>query len=258
MRPMSDPLFLDVGNTARKIAWRRIEGEGPEIVWLGGLRSDMLATKATHLDAFARRTGRAFTRFDYSGHGESAGRFADGTISAWLEDALAVLKNVVRHRPLLVGSSMGGWISLLAARILAEEGRPPVGLVLIAPAPDFTERLMWAEFSEEIRATILREGQWSRPSAYGEPMPIARALIEDGRRHLLLDGMIDIEAPIHILQGMADPDVPWSHAATLIERLARTDATLTLIKDGDHRLSRPQDLDKLVDAIEEMIATAGA
>jgi pimeloyl-ACP methyl ester carboxylesterase len=250
---MSDPLFIEAGDPPTRIAYRREEGDGPEIVWLGGFRSDMVATKASHLADWARRQGRAFTRFDYAGHGESAGRFEDGTISRWLGDAFAVIERVVRHRPLLVGSSMGGWLSLLAARRFAAEGRPLAGLVLIAPAPDFTERLMWDAFPEVIRTQIMAEGYWPRPSQYGDPVPITRALIEDGRHHLLLDGPLHISAPVHILQGMADEDVPWQHAMRLVERLPQDDVTMTLIKDGDHRLSRPQDLDRLVDAIEGMI-----
>lgn len=252
---MSDPLFIEAGEPPTRIAYRREPGEGPEIVWLGGFRSDMVATKASHLADWARRSGRAFTRFDYSGHGESGGRFEDGTISRWLSDADAVITGVVGHRPLLIGSSMGGWISLILARRLAAAGQPVAGLVLIAPAPDFTERLMWDAFPDAIRARIMTEGAWHRPSQYGEPVPITRALIEDGRRHLLLDGPLHIAAPVHILQGMADEDVPWQHAMRLVERLPREDVTLTLIKDGDHRLSRPQDLDRLVDAIERMIGT---
>jgi len=250
---MTDPLFIDVesGGNARRIAVRRLAGAGPEIVWLGGFRSDMLATKASHIEDWGRAGGRAVTRFDYSGHGESGGRFEDGTISQWLEDALAVVERVVEHGPLLVGSSMGGWLALLAARRLAGTAKAPVGLVLVAPAADFTEALMWSQFPEAVKAEIVAKGQWLRPSAYAPgPYPITRALIEDGRRHLLLGKAIAPGCPVHILQGMSDPDVPWNHAMTLMERLASDDVTMTLIKDGDHRLSRPQDLAKLIEAIE--------
>jgi pimeloyl-ACP methyl ester carboxylesterase len=249
---MPDPLFLDVGPPpdVRRIAFRRQPGAGPELVWLGGFRSDMLATKASHLAAFAAETGRAFTRLDYSGHGESGGRFEDGTIGAWLEDARAVVDRVVEGRPVLVGSSMGGWIALLLARALAGGPRAPAGLVLVAPAADFTERLMWDRFPARIRREIERHGSFLRPSDYGEPYPITRRLIEEGREHLILDGSIELGCPVHILQGMADPDVPWQHAMTLTEHLVGDDVTVTLIKDGDHRLSRPQDLDKLVEAVE--------
>jgi alpha-beta hydrolase superfamily lysophospholipase len=250
-----DPLFLDFDppGAQRRLAYRRIAGRGPEVVWLGGFRSDMLATKAGHLADWALSNGRAFTRFDYSGHGESGGRFEDGTIGRWLEETLAVIDHVVQGRPLLVGSSMGGWVALLAARRLAETGRAPAGLVLIAPAVDFTERLMWAAFPDDVRREIMEAGSWMRPSDYSpDPYPITRALIEDGRRHLLLDKALGLGCPVHILQGMADPDVPWQHAMALVEHLASDDVTVTLVKDGDHRLSRPQDLAKLVEAVETL------
>jgi len=250
---MSDPLFLDVGEGAerRAIAWRRQDGGGPEVVWLGGFRSDMQATKATHLSEWGARAGRAVTRFDYSGHGESGGHFSDGTIGRWLDEALAIIAGAVAGPPILVGSSMGGWIALLAARRLAGTPKAPAGLVLIAPAADFTERLMWAAFPTDVRREVMETGFWLRPSAYSpEPYPITRGLIEDGRRHLVLDAGLALGCPVHILQGMADPDVPWQHAMLLTERLASDDVTVTLIKDGDHRLSRPQDLDKLVEAVE--------
>lgn len=251
------PEFLDVGagDGARRIAWRRSEGRGPDIVWLGGFRSDMLATKAGHLAGWAARAGRGIVRLDYSGHGESGGAFENGTIGAWLEDALAVIERAVRGPTVLVGSSMGGWIALLAARRLAGTARAPAGLVLIAPAVDFTEHLMWARFPDAVRREIIETGRWMRPSAYApEPYPITRRLIEEGRSHLLLDGAIGVGCPVHILQGMADPDVPWQHAMRLVERLASDDVTMTLIKEGDHRLSRPQDLDKLVEAVEGIVA----
>jgi alpha-beta hydrolase superfamily lysophospholipase len=249
----SDPLFLELGppGVQRRLAYRRIAGRGPEVVWLGGFRSDMLATKASHLAEWALSNGRAYTRFDYSGHGESGGRFEDGTIGGWLEETLAVVDRVVEGRPLLVGSSMGGWLALLAARRLAETSRAPAGLVLIAPAVDFTERLMWDAFPGDVRREIMEAGSWMRPSSYSpEPYPIMRGLIEEGRRHLLLDKALGLGCPVHILQGMDDPDVPWQHAMALVEHLASDDVTVTLVKDGDHRLSRPQDLAKLVEAVE--------
>jgi pimeloyl-ACP methyl ester carboxylesterase len=221
------------------------------MVWLGGFRSDMRATKAEALDAWAAARGRALLRFDYTGHGESGGRFEDATLSVWLADTLAMLAAAGGPSPVLVGSSMGGWLALLAARALAASGRPLSGLVLIAPAVDFTERLMWARFPEAVRAQILEQGHWLRASAYApEPYPITRALIEDGRRHLLLDGPISPGCPVTILQGMADPDVPWEHAMTLMEHLPSDQITLTLIKDGDHRLSRPEDIALLIRAVE--------
>jgi pimeloyl-ACP methyl ester carboxylesterase len=255
---MPDPLFLDVRAPpgARRIAYRRQEGRGPEVVWLGGFRSDMLATKASHLAAWAERTGRAFTRFDYSGHGESEGRFEDGTVGAWVEDARSVVERVVRRRTVLVGSSMGGWIALLLARALGGTETAPAGLVLVAPAADFTERLMWDMFPMKVRRQIEREGFFLRPSDYGDPYPITRRLIEEGRQHLVLTGSLELGCPVHILQGMADPDVPWRHAMALTEHLMGDDVTVTLIKDGDHRLSRPQDLDKLVEAVEAIAPAA--
>ncbi|MGQ4274473.1 alpha/beta hydrolase [Terrihabitans sp. B22-R8] len=243
--------FAHLENAGRRLAVRTLPGTGPAIIWLGGFRSDMMATKASHLVQWGAETGRAVVRFDYSGHGESEGRFEDGTISDWLDDALAVIRAHGGPAPILVGSSMGGWLSLLAARALAAEGQALSGLVLIAPAPDFTEDLMWAELSEEARETILREGVYHLPSQYSpEPTPITRKLIEDGRNHILLDGPLRIGAPIHILQGKEDPDVPWQHAMRLVEHLPEDDVIVTLIKDGDHRLSRPEDLARILSAVE--------
>jgi len=249
---LTQPKYLAVGSAGegRRIALRRRDGAGPGLVWLGGFRSDMLATKAGALDQWAAAHGRAFLRFDYSGHGESDGRFEDGTISRWLEDALAAIEAEALGPQILVGSSMGGWLALLAAQRLAAAGTPPAGLVLIAPAVDFTEQLMWAGFDATTRRTLETEGAILRPSDYGPPVPITLALIEDGRRHLLLGGLIRSHAPVHILQGMKDPDVPWRHAITLVEHFAGDPVVLTLIKDGDHRLSRPQDLERLIAAVE--------
>lgn len=249
------PQSVTVGKEfdARQIAVISREGKGPPVVWLGGFKSDMRATKAGAIDAWAEKNGRAFLRFDYSGHGESGGDFEDGTISRWLEEALAVMERHLKERPVLVGSSMGGWISLLAARHLIEK-RPalaPVGIVLIAPATDMTEVLMWSRFPESLRKSLEETGVYYRPSAYSEdPYPITKRLIEDGRRHLLLGQPIRTGCPVHILQGMEDPDVPWSHALQLVERLPGDSVSLTLIKDGDHRLSRDEDLERLIGAIE--------
>lgn len=237
----------------RRIALRRTPGKGPAVIWLGGFRSDMLSTKATVLAEWAARTGQAMVRFDYSGHGESGGAFEDGTISDWLEDALAVIRGAGGEAPVLVGSSMGGWLALLVARELKAEGRKLSGLVLIAPAADFTEDLMWNTFPEHVRAAILNDGVYRHPSEYSdEPTPITRRLIEDGRRHIVLDTSFSIGAPVRILQGMQDPDVPWQHAMELVEHLPGDEAVVTLVKDGDHRLSRPQDLDLLVGAVENL------
>ena len=249
------PQFLSIGEgeAARRIAVEVRAGAGPTVFWLGGFRSDMRATKALTLDGWAARTGRAYVRFDYSGHGESGGAFEKCTISTWLEDTLAVIEAFATGPFVLVGSSMGGWLALLATRELLKSTPPrrPSGLVLIAPAVDFTERLMWAQFPAEIRQTILETGVYFRPSLYSpEPYPITRALIEDGRKHLLFGGTITTGGPVHILQGMQDPDVPWGHALELVEHLPGDSVSMTLIKDGDHRLSREEDLERLIAAIE--------
>jgi pimeloyl-ACP methyl ester carboxylesterase len=250
---MQQSFMIGKDADARQIAVISRGGKGPPVVWLGGFKSDMRATKAEAIDAWAEKNGRAFLRFDYSGHGESGGNFEEGTISRWLEEALTVMERHLTERPILVGSSMGGWISLLAARELMAK-RPalaPVGIVLIAPATDMTQTLMWERFPENLRQGLEETGVYYRPSAYSEdPYPITRKLIEDGRRHLLLGQPIQTGCPVHILQGMEDPDVPWSHALQLVERLPGDSVSLTLIKDGDHRLSRDEDLERLIGAIE--------
>jgi pimeloyl-ACP methyl ester carboxylesterase len=250
---MPQSLTIGQGADARRIAVISREGKGPQVVWLGGFKSDMRSTKVAALDAWAEGAGRAFLRFDYSGHGESTGVFEDGTISRWLEEALEVIGRFGSPRPILVGSSMGGWIALLAARRLAGSARAPSGIVLIAPAVDMTERLMWEQFPEEIRKSVEETGVYHRPSAYSEaPYAITRGLIEDGRNHLLFGQTIETGCPVHILQGMLDPDVPWSHAMQLVEHLPGDSVSLTLIKDGDHRLSRDEDLERLIAAVEAM------
>jgi pimeloyl-ACP methyl ester carboxylesterase len=249
---MRQTLMIGHGADERMIALMARAGKGPPVVWLGGYRSDMRSTKAVALDEWALRAGRAFVRFDYSGHGESEGRFEDGTISRWLDDTLGVIEQRVGERPILVGSSMGGWIALLAARRLAATGAaPPSGMVLIAPATDFTEILMWNRFTDDMKREIAATGVYLRPSDYAEePYPITMCLIADGRRHLLLDVPLRTGCPIHILQGMQDPDVPWQHAMRLVEHLPGDNVSLTLIKDGDHRLSRPEDIERLIQAVE--------
>lgn len=249
------PEFLTVGagDAARRIAVRVREGGGPPVVWLGGFRSDMTATKATALDAWAAETGRKLIRFDYAAHGASGGTFTDCTISSWLEDAQAVLAAYATEAPILVGSSMGGWIACLAARDRAARGQTTAGLVLIAPALDFTEELIWNRLSEAARAMLIRDGVLRKPSDYApEPDPIARALIDDGRRHCMLGGPVDPACPVHILQGMRDTDVPYTHALKILDRLPAEGTVLTLIADGDHRLSRPQDIARLVTAVAEV------
>ena len=238
---------LDRGDGLR-LAWRRLPGRGVGVVFLGGFNSDMTGTKAEFLAAWSEARGTPFLRFDYSGHGESQGRFEDGTIGRWAADAACVVDALAPGPRVLVGSSMGGWIALLLAL-----KRMPHALVGIAPAPDFTEELMWAQFTPEIRAAIEREGVWHRPSDYGAPYPITRALIEEGRDHLLLCGPIAIEAPVRILQGMDDPDVPWRHALRIAEAITGGDVRVTLVKDGDHRLSRPADLALLGETLAPLL-----
>lgn len=234
-----------------RIAWRRVEGRGPTVVWLGGFRSDMAGAKAQALADWAMAAGRAFVRFDYLGHGESSGDFQrKGTITRWREDALAVLDELVDGPAALVGSSMGGWIACLAAMARPERVQ---AMVLVAPAADFTEKLMAPEIPPDGRAALAADGVWLRPSDYGDPYPISRALLEDGARWSILGPEpVPIEVPVRILQGGADPDVPWRHALELALAIKGDDVVFTLIKDGDHRLSRPQDIERLIAAVEAL------
>jgi pimeloyl-ACP methyl ester carboxylesterase len=249
---------IEVGteSAARPIAVRARAGRPPGLFWLGGFNSDMKGTKALALDTWAAEQGRACVRFDYSGHGESGGKFIDGTISRWLEESIAVFERFCAGPQVVIGSSMGGWMALLLAREIAKRpGRASAaGLVLIAPAPDFTEELMWKSLSRDIRQEIETKGVWLRPSHYGDgtPYPITRDLIEDGRNHLLLGGSIEVGCPVRILQGAKDPDVPWRHAFALVHRLPADDVVLTMIQDGDHRLSRPQDIARIIAAVAEI------
>jgi pimeloyl-ACP methyl ester carboxylesterase len=242
---------IDRGDGIR-LAWRRIPGRGTGVVFLGGFNSDMTGSKAEFLAGWCEARGVPFLRFDYSGHGASEGRFVDGTIGRWAEDAATVIGAMAPGPQVLVGSSMGGWIALLLARRMA-----PRALVGIAPAPDFTEDLMWAEFTPEIRAAIERDGVWLRPSEYGTPYPITRALIEDGRDRLLLRGPIAVDVPVRILQGQRDADVPWQHALRIADALTGGDVRVHLVKDGDHRLSRPQDLALLGETLAPLLREDG-
>ncbi|MDO9062482.1 MAG: alpha/beta hydrolase [Bradyrhizobium sp.] len=251
-----EPVFIEVvqGDGQRRIAVRARQGAAPGLFWLGGFHSDMKGTKALALDAWAAEQGRACVRFDYSGHGESGGAFVDGTIGRWLEESVAVFERFCLGPQIVIGSSMGGWMALLLARELAKrhESRASLaGLVLIAPAPDFTEQLMWNGFSPDVKQEIESKGVWLRPSEYGEPYPITRALIEEGRNHLVLGSAIEVGCPVRILQGAQDPDVPWQHAFALAHRLPTDDVVLTMIQDGDHRLSRPQDIARMIAAVAE-------
>lgn len=258
----NEPQMMQVGSgaAARDIAFIRAsptaETGQPGLVWLPGFMSDMQSSKATALADWAQAENRALLRLDYSGHGLSQGRFADGNIGQWLEDALAVIRAQSAGPQILVGSSMGAWLALLVARALAALGETARlhAMVLIAPAVDFTEKLMWARLSPEIRRQIETTGVWLRPSAYGAPYPVTLQLIEDGRRHLLLGGALRSFCPVQILQGMQDPDVPWQHAMSLVEHLAADPVAITLVKDGDHRLARPQDIARLLAAVAAISA----
>jgi pimeloyl-ACP methyl ester carboxylesterase len=229
---------LDRGDGV-ELAWMGHQRQAPVVVFLPGFRSDMTGEKATALAAFCAAAGRAMLRFDYSGHGASGGRFEAGTIGRWTDDALAMIDRQTTGPLILVGSSMGGWIGLLAALVHPER---IVGLIGIAAAPDFTEALMWQRMTPEERAALMRDGVLHRPSQYGEPYPITRALIEDGRTRLLLGAPIALSCPVRLLHGQQDADVPWEMALRIAEKLLSRDVQVVLVKDGDHRLSRPQDL----------------
>jgi pimeloyl-ACP methyl ester carboxylesterase len=237
------------------LAWRRQDGNSPTVVFLPGFGSDMTGEKATALAAFCAECGQAMLRFDYSGHGASGGRFEDGTISRWTDDALATIDRRTDGSLILVGSSMGGWIALLAA--LARRDRV-AALIGIAAAPDFTEALMWPAMSVRQRAALKRDGVVHRPSQYGEPTPITRALIEDGRTRLVLNAPIELDCPVRLLHGQNDPDVPWETALRITERISSNDVQVILVKDGDHRLSRPQDILLLRRTLTALLGQDGA
>jgi pimeloyl-ACP methyl ester carboxylesterase len=258
----AEPEYLDVGTgtESRRIAMRILPAAGgsslPAFVWLGGYRSDMAGTKAVELERHAEKTGAACIRFDYSGHGVSGGAFADGTISRWLEESLAIIDRADPQRIILVGSSMGGWIAL---RLIAElrargEGRRIAGLVLIAPAPDFTSELIEPNLTDAERTSLAERGYFEEPTPYGpDPNIYTARLIEDGRDNRVLQGVIETGCPVHILQGMQDPDVPYGHALKLMEHLPSDDVVMTLIRDGDHRLSRPEDIERMLAAVDGMV-----
>lgn len=236
----------------RKLAYRQTKGDnkGPGLIWLSGFMSDMQGSKVLALEAWAAQQSRDFLAFDYSGHGQSEGVFSECTVSDWREDTLAAIDALSDGPQVIVGSSMGGWMALLAA--LARPDRIK-GLVLIAPAPDFTEKLMWPDFTPAIQKQIMEEGLYMQPSEYDAPYPITRALIEDGRQWQILDAPITFDGPVRILQGMLDEPVPWQHAQRLVETMTSTDLTFTLIKDGDHRLSRDQDIARLIATCAEIV-----
>jgi alpha-beta hydrolase superfamily lysophospholipase len=248
-----DEVIVGEGDDSRRIAILRRAGGAPGLFWMGGFASDMAGTKAAALDSFAAARGLAMTRYDYSGHGRSGGRFEDGTISRWLAESLAVFDRT-QGPQIIIGSSMGGWLALLlthAHRAAVGAGASRIaGLVLIAPAVDMTRALMWEKMNGTERETVMETGSLRVTSDYdAEGYLITRALIDDGDRHLFGDRLIETGCPVHILQGVQDTDVPWRHATDLVSHLASDDVVLTLVKDGDHRLSRPEDLERLEAAI---------
>ncbi len=235
------------GNT---IAYATTPGRAPTVVFLGGFRSDMTGTKAVALEAWAEKRGQAFLRFDYLGHGQSSGKFEDGTIGRWLDDSLAAIDRLTTGKLVLVGSSMGGWLALLAARARPER---LAGLVLIAAAPDFTERMLLKGLSPEDRATLQRDGRLERPSQYSpEPSVFTWKLIEEGRNHLLLDTPLSLPCPVRLLHGQSDPDVPWEYSLQIAQHLDAPEVVTTFVKGGDHRLSTPADIARLIATVSEL------
>ncbi len=235
------------GNT---VAYVKSNGKEPTVVFLGGFRSDMTGTKAMALEEWAKHTGRAYLRFDYLGHGQSSGRFEDGTIGRWLDDSLAAIDQLTQGKLVLVGSSMGGWLSLLVARARPER---LAGLVLIAAAPDFVVG-MYEALSPADRETLKRDGRLVRPSQYSpEPSVFTWKLIEEGRKHLLLDKKLALPCPLRLLHGQSDPDVPWQHSLRIAEHVEAPSVVTTFIKGGDHRLSAPADIARLIATVEELV-----
>jgi pimeloyl-ACP methyl ester carboxylesterase len=245
---LTEPGFLEVA-ADRRLAYHHLEGRSPCVLFCGGYTSDMTGTKALALERWCRAAQLAYVRFDYAGHGRSDGRFEDGTIGGWAEDALAIVDRIARGPLIVVGSSMGGWIMLLVALARPERVRVLVG---IAAAPDFTEDLLLPQATAAQRRDLDRQGFWLQSSAYGEPYPVTARLIEDGRRHLVLRAPIPITCPVHLLHGQRDPDVPWQTALRLAERLQSDDVTIELIKAGDHRLSTEADLARITAAIARL------
>ncbi|WP_349363352.1 MAG: alpha/beta hydrolase [Roseitalea porphyridii] len=243
------------------IAVRHRDGGAPGFVWLGGYRSDMDGTKAVELDRWCGERGLACTRFDYSGHGQSGGEFRDGTISRWLGESMAVVEAFARKPVILVGSSMGAWIALRMVQELnaGAASDPVAGLLLLAPAPDFTSELHEPHLTDAQRRDLDQKGYFEEPTPYGpDPNIFTRALFEDGRENRVMTGPIDTFCPVHIIQGQADPDVPWQHAQRLFELLSKDDAVIGYVKDGDHRLSRPQDIALIAKAAGALADQVGA
>ena len=232
-----------------KIAYKKSDGKGPTLVWCGGLKSDMEGGKATHLHDWAIEEERSYIRFDYFGHGESSGAFREGTISRWASDVVQVIDELTKGDVILVGSSMGGWASLLAT--LQRPNRVK-GLLLIAPAPDFTQKLTWADWTDEQRETLERDGIVYVPSDYDEPYEYSRVLMKDGKANQILDAPINFDGPVRILQGAVDPVVPWEYSRQILDVITSEDVDYTLVKNGDHSLSAPEDLDRLVRVAKEL------
>jgi pimeloyl-ACP methyl ester carboxylesterase len=254
---LSQTSFLEIGS--EHIAYTKRDGSGPGLVWLGGWRSDMLGSKAIHLDGLAERNGFPFVRFDYSGHGQSSGDWRDGTISKWLTESITVFRHAAPQTSVLVGSSMGAWITLrlLAELQMAGEGNRIKGIVLIAPAPDFAMELIEPRLAESERRALEAQGWFEEQSGYlSEPNRWSKAFLDDGRANRVLDGIIDTHVPVHILQGMLDEDVPATHALKLVSHLPSDRVTLTMVPGGDHRLSRPGDLILLERTVLAMLAEA--
>ena len=250
---MAEPQFLNTPQ-GRRIAYHQTPGDGPGFVFLGGFKSDMGGTKAVHLEAWAKATGRAFLRFDYSGHGQSSGRFEDGAIGDWAQDAMAAISALTHGPQVLVGSSMGGWISMLVIREMAQM---VAGFVGIAAAPDFTEDSMWANFDAEQRRQLKETGQVALPSDYGEPYIITRRLIEDGRDQLVLRQPVKVPFAVRLLQGTADADVTQDTALKVLDHLDGPDVRLTLVKGADHRFSSAAELELIERAVAEVLDTHG-
>ncbi len=246
-------------NNGEKIAYKKSGGTGPDtgptLIWCGGLKSDMEGGKATHLHGWAIEEKRSYIRFDYFGHGKSSGRFRDGTISRWAQDTVQVIDDLAEGDVILIGSSMGGWAALLAAMARPDRVK---ALLLIAPAPDFTEKLMWANWSPAQRETLTHEGILYEPSDYDEPYEYSRDLIEDGRNNQILDTPINFIGPVRILQGAKDDVVPWQYAQKIIDVITSQDIDYTLVKAGDHSLSAPADLGRLVRTASELCRIVSA
>ncbi len=242
--------FLNTAHGSR-LAYRKTNGFGPGVVFLGGFMSDMEGSKALALEAHCTRAGRAFVRFDYSGHGESDGEFADGTIGSWAEDALAVIDRLTEGPQVLVGSSMGGWISLLAAKARPNRVR---GFVGVAAAPDFTVRMWRDELTQKQRRTIDQKGEVQIPTDYGdEPYTITKDLIEDGWNNRVIHAPFHLDIPVRLIQGIEDADVPWSTALTIADRITGNNTEVILVPDGDHRLSEPEDLRRLIRIVDATV-----